>query len=75
MRFKEKLVVYHGLRFSWASANGFYMAVICSGNKLYILDKFYTYNRGGGFNLNASVANTRMCLLSYKLLACSNKLK
>ena len=41
----------------------------------YILDKFNTYNRGGGFNLNASVGNTRMCLLSYKLLACSNKLK
>lgn len=40
----------------------------------YILDIFDTYNRGGGFNLNASVGNTRMCLLSYKLLACSNKL-
>ena len=68
MRFKEKLVAYHGLRFSWASANGFYMAVICSGKKLYILDKFDTYNRGGGFNLNASVGNTRMCFVELQAI-------
>ena len=37
----------------------------------YILDKFDTYNRGGGFNLNASVGNTRMCFVELQAIGVS----